>query len=318
MQLIVYQVAEALAFMHGKKFTHRDIKPSNVFVVTTSPTYWVKLGDFGVSKRVKNDSTPMSTTIYTDYTAPEIMGFIEVEDEASSYTSAVDLWSLGCLCYWLLTKSLPLALNQMFRYCKGRIVLPIAPLLEFQASNACVDFLRLLLRPHPDERPTSQQVLGHGWPTEPTFNSRDSDDERASMPMLASNATIAPAKQPTASSQQQPSNASLQTPHDVVADRLRAASLESPSPITHRPRSPSPYAQARSTNSSTDSSGGILVPNTPPKARYNSTSEGHGPDETRAGMGIVAIQSCEGVPSTPSPHGPGDGLLSSSKHNSSK
>ncbi|KAL8969166.1 MAG: hypothetical protein Q9183_002124 [Haloplaca sp. 2 TL-2023] len=85
---ISHQLLEGLDFMHRKNFTHRDLKPSNILVVTTAPHWWVKIGDFGVSKRVKNDATTMHTSIETDYTAPEILGLVEDEDDASGYTTA--------------------------------------------------------------------------------------------------------------------------------------------------------------------------------------------------------------------------------------
>lgn len=46
---ILNQVAQAVEFMHEQKVTHRDIKPDNIFIKDSM----VKLGDFGVSKRLE-------------------------------------------------------------------------------------------------------------------------------------------------------------------------------------------------------------------------------------------------------------------------
>ena len=54
----------------------------------------MKLGDFGITKRISNDQTALRTEIGTPlFMAPEI----EQGDwvGGSRYTNAVDLWSLG-------------------------------------------------------------------------------------------------------------------------------------------------------------------------------------------------------------------------------
>ena len=122
-KVIAQQIVEALEILHQRRWAHRDLKPSvsssvksclganleqNVFVIQKGPSWWVKLGDFGVSKSLANDMTQLRTNIDTDFTAPEIIGFPGAASaEASSYTNAADLWSLGFLVHWLLTVKLP-------------------------------------------------------------------------------------------------------------------------------------------------------------------------------------------------------------------
>ena len=136
----------------------------NVFVVSTGPRWWVKLGDFGVSKRVKNDSTSMHTSIETDYTAPEITGHLNMGDEASCYTSAVDMWSLGCLVHWLLTGELPLSRRHLMLYCMEKIPFPQESLNAHQSSQLASDFVSKLMQPHPQSRLTASDALKHEWP----------------------------------------------------------------------------------------------------------------------------------------------------------
>ena len=63
----------------------------------------VKLGDFGISKRVRpQDTTTFHTQVSTRiYGAPEVLGS-DSNSETSVYTNAVDIWSLGCVIYELL------------------------------------------------------------------------------------------------------------------------------------------------------------------------------------------------------------------------
>ncbi|KAL9044751.1 MAG: hypothetical protein Q9214_002131 [Letrouitia sp. 1 TL-2023] len=165
-QIITYQLAEALEIMHLKKFIHRDLKPSNVFVVFQAPNWWVKLGDFGVSKRIRNDSTTMHTSIETDYTAPEIRGFVLTEDEASHYTNAVDMWSLGCLVHWMLTQRLPLSNRELYLYCNKKKEFPRIHLDAYGSTADALDFLAKLIQPLPQDRLTASDALKHGWPQE--------------------------------------------------------------------------------------------------------------------------------------------------------
>src|ERR1700743_1024640 len=64
---------------------------------------WVKLGDFGVSKRILADgSTTLHTPVSTQaYSAPEVLG-LDSNSETSDYTNSVDIWSLGGVIYELL------------------------------------------------------------------------------------------------------------------------------------------------------------------------------------------------------------------------
>ena len=51
---ISYQILEGICKMHDNGFAHRDIKPSNILIRRTKDHeegWWVKIGDFGVSKR---------------------------------------------------------------------------------------------------------------------------------------------------------------------------------------------------------------------------------------------------------------------------
>ena len=83
---IVQQLANALRILHQKGVMHRDIKPQNIFLKTENGEKKIKLGDFGCSIFIKdNTSDPIGTFMYS---SPEIIGEIE-------YNEKTDLWSLG-------------------------------------------------------------------------------------------------------------------------------------------------------------------------------------------------------------------------------
>lgn len=85
-------ILSALAVCHKNGIIHRDIKEDNIFV-TDARRY--KLGDFGVSKVLKEKARAESIKGTPDYIAPEV--YLGRE----SYTKSVDLYSLGIVLYKL-------------------------------------------------------------------------------------------------------------------------------------------------------------------------------------------------------------------------
>ena len=162
-KVITAQLLEGLKTMHHHAFTHRDLKPKNIFVVKEHPVWWVKIGDFGISKRIVNDRTFLRTEIGTrEYLAPEVLGY--VDEESSRYTNAVDLWSLGCICHRLLTKQLPFAkLTLLAPYCWGKSQLPIESSRNPILTPEAVRFVKNLMAPEPSERLSAEEALQSPW-----------------------------------------------------------------------------------------------------------------------------------------------------------
>jgi serine/threonine protein kinase len=46
------QIVDAIAYCHKMKIIHRDLKPENIFKIKNS----LKIGDFGLSKKVKSSN----------------------------------------------------------------------------------------------------------------------------------------------------------------------------------------------------------------------------------------------------------------------
>ncbi|PUU76162.1 hypothetical protein B9Z19DRAFT_1194934 [Tuber borchii] len=83
--------------------------------------FQVKLGDFGISKRIRpHDAAAFHTQVSTRiYGALEVLG-LDSTSKTSVYTNAADLWSLGCVIYELLVGTQLFASEtQLSRYFFG-------------------------------------------------------------------------------------------------------------------------------------------------------------------------------------------------------
>ncbi|RPA99832.1 kinase-like protein [Choiromyces venosus 120613-1] len=162
-QKITKQVLNGLQVMHENNIAHRDLKPENIFVVSMSPV-WVKLGDFGISKRV-HSKTAFRSKVYTDcYAAPELLG-LGTNAESSVYTNAVDIWALGCVVYELLTgQRLFCTLGQITNYYYKE-AFPEQKLsqLTTATSDAVTSFIRRLVVLNSNGRPSATEAVGDIW-----------------------------------------------------------------------------------------------------------------------------------------------------------
>ncbi|KAG2711457.1 hypothetical protein I3843_04G071600 [Carya illinoinensis] len=98
---LLWQLLNGLNYLHSNWIIHRDLKPSNILVMGEGDEQGVvKIGDFGLARIYQAPLKPLSdngvvVTIW--YRAPELLL------GAKHYTSAVDMWAVGCIFAELLT-----------------------------------------------------------------------------------------------------------------------------------------------------------------------------------------------------------------------
>ncbi|MCJ1423010.1 hypothetical protein MMC29_000891 [Sticta canariensis] len=165
-QQIGFQILEGLHHMHDMGFTHRDLKPANILIVCKGPDWWVKIADFGISKRATEGCTVLRTQIGTPaFAAPEVLGYFQLDDTSNdSYTNAVDIWSLGVIIFLILTGE-PIFENQrrLGQYVAGSFTFPLEVLLANKVSAQGCDFVRRLLASRSEDRPTVKECLRSPW-----------------------------------------------------------------------------------------------------------------------------------------------------------
>ncbi|KAK4273310.1 hypothetical protein QN277_021737 [Acacia crassicarpa] len=89
-KLYFYQICRALAYIHNSiGVCHRDIKPQNLLV--NPHTHQLKLCDFGSAKVLVKGEPNISYICSRYYRAPELIF------GATEYTTAIDIWSAGCV-----------------------------------------------------------------------------------------------------------------------------------------------------------------------------------------------------------------------------
>ncbi|KAF5004410.1 hypothetical protein FDECE_9086, partial [Fusarium decemcellulare] len=164
-QAVIHQVLEGLDVMHCENFAHRDIKPGNILIKAQPPRpWWVKISDFGISKRLASSMALLSRSRGTMlYMAPEL----PMEDPEGPFHvdyRAADLWSLGIMVFYLLTQTYPFPTHgSLSRYLSRPDAFPSHKLLEGGASAEADSFIRAIVKGSPDERPSSSQALSHRW-----------------------------------------------------------------------------------------------------------------------------------------------------------
>ncbi|KAH9208047.1 kinase-like domain-containing protein [Leptodontidium sp. 2 PMI_412] len=161
---IAEQILSGLEIMHAESFAHRDLKPQNVLVVNGPPSWWVKLADFGLSKKL-TDTTAFYTKSGTQsYMAPEILNYLSGQDSNDQYTNSVDIWALGCIVYRLITGTIPFPPGKsLIKYCEDKSLFPYDALFDSGIKSEGSKFLRRLLTAQPTDRPAASQALRHPW-----------------------------------------------------------------------------------------------------------------------------------------------------------
>ncbi len=83
------QIAMALDYLHSKGIIYRDLKPENILMEKNG---YLRLADFGMAKKLKENELAMSFCGTPEYLAPEIIA-------EKGHDKTADWWSFGILLY---------------------------------------------------------------------------------------------------------------------------------------------------------------------------------------------------------------------------
>ncbi|KAL2547320.1 Protein kinase superfamily protein [Forsythia ovata] len=187
---LMLQLLEGVKYLHDNWVLHRDLKTSNLLLNNRGE---LKICDFGLARQYGSPLKPYTHLVVTLwYRAPELLL------GAKQYSTAIDMWSVGCIMAELLSKE-PLfngktefdQLDKIFRILgtpnetiwPGFSRLPRVkvnfvknqynqlrrkfPATSFTGSpvvsDAGFDLLNKLLTYDPDKRITAEAALKHEW-----------------------------------------------------------------------------------------------------------------------------------------------------------
>ncbi len=159
---ILLQAAESLEEAHRAGLVHRDIKPRNIILAKMGLQYdFVKILDFGLVKtNLVNDASMMTldgvATGTPAYLPPEIaLGETVIDGRA-------DLYSLGCVAYFLLTGQLVFNESNPTALALAHVqksVVPLSQRTELPIPAELEEIVMSLLAKKPADRPRSAQEV---------------------------------------------------------------------------------------------------------------------------------------------------------------
>jgi serine/threonine protein kinase len=128
---VAIQTASALAAAHEAGIVHRDLKPANIFLVDTGAELFVKLLDFGISKRAEAETRAGSRKLTGEF---DILGTPEymAPEQALGKTAAVDgrgdQYAVAVILYEMLTGRVPFTANDVMELLQ-RVIrdVPVPP-----------------------------------------------------------------------------------------------------------------------------------------------------------------------------------------------
>ncbi|KAK7414956.1 hypothetical protein QQX98_006281 [Neonectria punicea] len=148
---------------------HRELEAIAKFS-HESPAWWVKIGDFGISKRVEGSAALTTMEFGTrGYMAPEMLGIYtnrrqERASSGSAITPAVDVWAVGEIAHRMLThKSTFTPEGDVWSYVKEGSSFPVHELKNVGASAQSISFIQGAMAAASRNRLTAEEATKHAW-----------------------------------------------------------------------------------------------------------------------------------------------------------
>ena len=154
--VIASRLIAALCHLNQNSIIHRDLKPDNILMTSSTNNYDIKIADFGLAScSLKPQNTICGSP---GFMAPEML-------QGQYYNEKFDIFSVGVICYTLLTGKFPFASKSVKEVLeKNRnCELKFEKKVWKDYSGIALNFVQGLLDKDKLRRPSAEMALGHPW-----------------------------------------------------------------------------------------------------------------------------------------------------------
>ncbi|XP_053554544.1 serine/threonine-protein kinase 17B [Bombina bombina] len=155
---LLRQIIEGVYFLHQNNVVHLDLKPQNILLSSLEPLGNIKIVDFGMSRKIGKTNEIREIMGTPEYVAPEILNYEPI-------TTSTDIWSIGVICYMLLTGESPfLGADKQETFLNiSQVNVDFSEDTFSSVSEEAIDFLKSVLVKNPEKRATAEDCLSHPW-----------------------------------------------------------------------------------------------------------------------------------------------------------
>ena len=171
-QYLMRQIVNGLQYIHKQGIIQRDMKLANILVKFYSKEDFqninmlrtrIKISDFGISIKAKEAFSVTGSTPYAD---PRILKKLAERNDlkdSDGYDKSADIWSLGALCYEMITGKWLFNGRTTPAYCNNLEIGSYS--LPASLSKELVSFLMGMIQYEPTKRLNIDQLANHDFLT---------------------------------------------------------------------------------------------------------------------------------------------------------
>ena len=184
-QYFMRQIIEGLAYIHSNKIIHRDIKLANILLKFRNNrnknkieyidiadldesdflSSEIKIIDFGLSKKLDLDELAKTIAGTPFNMPPTILDIYNKGQQSKGYNEKADIWSLGTICYQMLTGEQLFKVKNLIELIKKVHEKNYSIRTDIELSNEVISFLNSMLQYNGELRLSAEELLKHEFLT---------------------------------------------------------------------------------------------------------------------------------------------------------